>query len=105
MGSLRRFEGRILIDHSQSPGVDAHPDPRMRLDSPIVAAGSVYESATITCCHCATIVVLNPQRTRARGYCAKCDHYVCDQPGCNAECSPFQKTLDHALTSAALLID
>jgi hypothetical protein len=67
---------------------------RLGLDCPSVPGGIKMESPTITCAHCNTIVVLNPLRTRARGYCAKCDAYVCDNPACNAECKPFSMKLD-----------
>ena len=75
-------EGELVIDHRDSPGTVA------------VTAGELYESATIVCAHCGVTVVLNPQRTRARGYCAKCDHYVCDSPVCNRDCTPQVKAFD-----------
>ena len=40
--------------------------------------GGLAENATYTCSHCQRIVVINPLRTRERGYCRTCDHYVCD---------------------------
>jgi uncharacterized paraquat-inducible protein A len=43
------------------------------------AGDGMVESATVTCSHCHRVVVLNPQRTRERGYCPKCDSYICDQ--------------------------
>lgn len=58
------------------------------------SGGGLFESATITCSHCQTVVVLNPLRTRARGFCRKCDHYICDNPGCNYECVPIEKVFD-----------
>ena len=77
MSSLRRLEGYLLIDHSASPGTRGVPE------------GKCFESPTVTCSHCQTIVVLNALRTRSRGYCSKCDAYICD--GCTAlgECRPF----------------
>lgn len=68
--SKRSLEGYLLIDHRAGDGM------------PGLRAGSVFESATITCSHCQTQVVLNPDRSRARAYCPKCDHYICD--GCEA---------------------
>lgn len=75
MSSKRSKEGYLLIDNRANHG-------------------GVVESATVTCSHCQQVVVLNPLRTRERGYCAKCDHYVCDNPACNAECIPFRKVID-----------
>ena len=71
-----------------------------RREAPVVGADTVWESATVTCCHCGAVVILNPNRKRPRGYCAKCDAYHCDNPGCGSECRPFDKFLD--LTQAKL---
>lgn len=78
MSSLARHEGYLLIDNR--------------------GAGEGFtESATITCCHCQRTFVKNPQRVRPRGYCAKCNAYVCDL--CDGrECNPFWKMLDEELT-------
>jgi hypothetical protein len=86
--SSKRREGYLLIDNRNSPGVAG-------TDSvPSVGAGHVYESATKTCKHCHVVVILNPLRTRARGYCRKCDDYVCDNPACNIECVPMNQVFD-----------
>jgi hypothetical protein len=59
--------------------------------------GQRMEVHTMTCCHCDRVVILNPERTRERGYCQKCDAYVCDSGGCRAECNPFQESIELAL--------
>lgn len=79
MDTLQKTEGYLLIDNRAS-------------------GESMVEAATITCCHCQRTFIKNTQRTRPRGYCAKCNQYVCDNPGCNTECRPFWKTLDEELT-------
>ena len=56
--------------------------------------GGALEAATITCSHCQVTFIRNPQRTRARSWCAKCDHYICDSPACNRECIPMKQVLD-----------
>ncbi len=94
MPSTLRREGYLLIDHRNSPGVDYELIRSVGKDTPNVGAGQLYESPTVTCCHCGVGVILNPNRSRPRGYCRKCDNYVCDNPTCNAECKPFLKTLD-----------
>lgn len=74
--SLRSLEGYLLVDNRLS-------------------GGSVFESPTITCKHCQRIVVLNPNRTRSRGYCPSCNGYVCDT--CEAirvqtgDCKSFER--------------
>lgn len=56
--------------------------------------GTQLEADTSTCSHCQRVVVLNSDRSRPRGYCRKCDHYVCDQ--CDGgECSPFARILEN----------
>lgn len=78
MKSKRSHEGVILIDHRNSPGVTEEMSRFTNL--PVGAGQGVFESPTFTCSHCQRVVVMNPARTRSRGYCKKCDHYVCD--GC-----------------------
>ncbi len=85
--SKRSQEGYLLIDHTMSPGLPGLP--------------AKFETATITCCHCNRIYVLNPERTRARGHCRKCDAYVCDAPACHLDCTPLKKTLDRLQEAAA----
>ena len=94
MRSQRSKEGYLLIDNRNSPGVSAEFIRKSGIDAPIVGGGVTFESATSTCAHCGTIVVLNPDRTRPRGYCRSCDHYVCDSPLCNQDCRPFRALLD-----------
>lgn len=105
MPTKSRREGYLLIDHRNSPGVTSEMVLASGRPAPIVGEGQIYESPTITCCHCGVGVILNPNRTRPRGYCRNCDHYVCDSPVCNAECKPFIKTLDdmqeHAFRDSA----
>jgi hypothetical protein len=92
MKSLRSHEGYLLIDHSQSPGTAEVP------------GGTIYESATYTCGHCQAIVVIEPKRTRARGFCLKCNHRVCD--ACEflrvktGFCLTFNRVVYEALNSA-----
>lgn len=83
MPGQRAREGRILIDHSASPG------------TPQVPEGTVGEFPVRMCCHCGGFTLLNPDRKRPRGHCQKCDGYVCDNPGCHAtEHVPFKKIID-----------
>lgn len=98
--SKQHHEGYLLIDQREAPPVPINPLLVGKPEALPVASGSMYESATITCCHCQVVVVLNPLRTRERGYCSKCDHYVCDHPTCNSQCVPFKKIVDDALEAA-----
>ena len=94
--SKRSLEGYLMIDHRNSPGLTA--EDLAGFQSPVVPGGELYESATNTCGHCMAEVVLNPERTRARGYCPKCDQYLCD--ACEYvrvrtfECQDYDRKLD-----------
>lgn len=94
MPSLRRFEGELLIDNRFGPGVTVDFIRQSGKDAPVVGEGALYESPTVTCAHCGTVVILNPARTRPREYCRKCDRYVCDNPLCRTDCRPFDKLID-----------
>ena len=94
MSSLKRQEGYLLIDNRFGPGVSEEFIRASGKHAPVVKEGQLYESATVTCSHCNAIVILNPDRTRERGYCRKCDSYICDNPGCSMECRNFDKLLD-----------
>jgi len=63
-----------------------------------LSGGGMLECATTTCSHCQRIVVLNPDRTRERGYCRKCDHYICDEcvgiMHLSLTCVPIAKVFD-----------
>lgn len=103
MPSLRRIESYVQIDHRESPGFDAATSHRLGLGRHCV--GSVnYESAVVHCCGCSRGVLLNPDRSRERAYCKKCDSYLCDacalaiQNG--APHVPMAKFLDDAQEAA-----
>jgi hypothetical protein len=93
MKTKRRQEGHLLIDHRGSPGVSEALTHAAGL--PGSAGKGVFESATVRCSHCHATVILNPDRSRPRGWCASCDGYVCDNPACNTgTCLPQNKVLD-----------
>ena len=59
------------------------------------AAGlSLKEYPALTCSHCNTVVILNKDRKRDRGYCAKCNAYICDNPICHKFCTPVDKMIE-----------
>lgn len=80
--SKKSLEGYLIIDDRMS-------------------GGRMIEEGTLTCAHCHAIVRINPLRTRPRNYCAKCDHYVCDNAACLLDCNgSFNKVLDEAQSAA-----
>ena len=100
MSSLKRHEGYLMIDNRFNAAIPKHPDPRFDA----IGANQTYECATITCAHCNTIVILRPDRSRSRGYCRKCDAYVCDNPACSVDCFNYNKLLDTLQERDFLLI-
>ncbi len=77
MFSKRSLEGYILIDHRESPGIT--PEDVAHVPGAIaVGKGQLFESAFVSCSHCSSLIVLNPDRSRERGHCRKCDEYICD---------------------------
>ena len=77
MKSLRHLEGELLIDHRDSPGISEEAEVAMGL-SPGSTAGVRFECATATCRHCQRVIMLRPDRSRERGFCRGCNHYICD---------------------------
>jgi hypothetical protein len=62
-------EGYALFDHRASPGLSVG----------LRREGSVVERKTLTCCHCRTAMLMNPERERARHYCHSCHgRFLCD---------------------------
>jgi hypothetical protein len=93
--SKRSREGEILIDHRASPGLTPEMIGRFGI---AVAGGEIFESAIYTCSHCQCGVVLNPDRSRERHWCAKCDRYICDECAYRMartlECRNVQRRMD-----------
>lgn len=67
-GAIRGGRGYLMIDNR-------------------AAGGELIEMPTLTCCHCFTIVALNLERTRERGWCPKQNAYRCDDNMCATNCA------------------
>lgn len=100
--SLSRYEGYLLVDNRESPGVSK--EFASTTGALAVGRSTLYESATYTCSHCQRLVIMNPTRGRERGFCRHCSHVICD--GCATHlaktlvCVPFKKILDDAHEAA-----
>jgi hypothetical protein len=79
MKTKRSQEGYLLVDHRNSPGLADDRFRAMDPDAPVGAGRKTWEAPTLLCSHCQAAAILNPLRQRERGYCSKCDHYICDQ--------------------------
>jgi hypothetical protein len=87
--SKRSHEGWIVFDHRAGEGIGDGP----------LRGGSCFEAPTLTCGHCQRVMVVNPLRNRERGYCRKCDHYVCDEcevarVASGYECRSFERLIE-----------
>ena len=94
----RSREGELIIDHRASPGLT--PEQVGAFNAPAVGKGDIYESAIAVCGHCQFAVILEPNRSRDRGWCSKCDTYLCDE--CTEllaktlECRSMKRRVDEA---------
>lgn len=102
MKSLKRQEGWLYIDNRNSQGV---PDSTMMsLGLPLQSGHGLFETATYTCGHCHATVIIEPKRTRERGYCAPCDRRICDP--CNLiraqtmACASMERTIEQVQEAA-----
>lgn len=64
MHTRRSREGYLLIDNRVAPPAPGIP--------------KFMEGATMTCPHCSTQMIRNPERVRERAYCRACDRDICD---------------------------
>ncbi len=100
-------EGYLMIDHRGSPGLPEDLARGSGLDPAFCQEGKLFETASLTCSHCKTVVVKNPLRTRERHYCPKCDHYICDICAFKASQPdyshfPFEKFADLTIAGKSL---
>ena len=102
--SKRSMESYLEIDHRESPGITPEQAARAGLGTMSVGAGQVMKSAVTHCSNCETMVVLNPNRTRERHWCSKCDAYHCDTCALRTKitgvCRPFKQLLDFWVNQA-----
>ena len=103
MNVKRYREGLLTVDHRAGPGLSIETTQAMGL--PPLPGGQLMESATKKCAHCPKVVVLNPDRSRPRHYCPKCDNYICDE--CEAvrvaagfACNDYERMVDETLNEA-----
>jgi hypothetical protein len=98
VSSKRRYEGYAEIDHRESPGITPEFMRKNHLEMPAVPGGQILKTAFVVCHCCLRDIILNPDRSRERGYCSKHDAYLCDDCGAaqkaGAVCIPFKQRFD-----------
>jgi len=101
----RSGDNYLMIDHRESPGITEEQAAHAGHGTLPVGRGMVFEAATKRCGHCPAQIIMNPLRIRERGYCPKCDHYLCD--ACESVrvatgvCRPWQKVIDDFIDAGA----
>ena len=103
--SKRELEGYLEIDHRNSPGISIEEARLAGAGTIPVGAGQRFQSPTIKCSHCPRQIVLRPDRSRARNYCQRCDHYICDDCALlrkvsGVTCRPWKQHIDQLLEKA-----
>ena len=112
--SLRSLEGYMEVDHRESPGftADQAVATGWRRIASQVGKGQRAQVPTAICGHtragflCEAMVILNPMRTRDRGFCPKCQSYLCDQCELErrlsgGECKAKARLIDEHMDKAA----
>lgn len=95
-------ENYLMVDHRASPGVPTGAFRAVGFNMPEVPEGQMLEAAVLVCHHCQTHVIQNFDRTRERGYCPKCDGYICDICTLNSKAAdyvhrPFKQIVDEVM--------
>ncbi len=99
MKTKRRYEGYLMIDHRDSPGIS--PEFAAQNNLPVgVRGGQLFESAIAVCNHCGSDVLLHPDRSRPREWCSRCDSYICDNCGAAAKVGAPHVTYMQSLEDA-----
>ncbi len=100
--SLKDGGGFLEIDHRESPGLT--PADVAHVPGAIaVGQGEHFETDVYQCSHCQRTVVLRAAAGKMgeRGYCQKCDRYICNscertRVASGGLCVPFKAVLDQA---------
>lgn len=102
------------VDHRESPGFTLEQAfaTGWRRIADQVGAGQRAQVPTAICGHtrsgflCERMVILNPLRTRDRGFCPKCQRYLCDECELErvlsgGECRTKDRLIDEHMNQAA----
>jgi hypothetical protein len=83
--AIKLHEGYLSLDHRSSPGLTEEQARKMGYSPSTVGEGKFFETSTMHCAHCGTVVITNPGRTRERASCFSCNAYICDNCGIAAK--------------------
>lgn len=94
-------ESYLVMDHRACPGLGPIDDGTHAT----LGYSTFVEVKTYTCSHCQRGIIVNPRRQRARPYCPKCDHYVCDRcevirVASGGVCRTFEQVIEEIIAKA-----
>ena len=98
---MKQREGWLLVDNRHA-AVPMEVIAASGQRNVVGGSARLLEVATLTCSHCQTQLIRNPERMRDRAWCSRCDKYVCD--GCKyivdktGVCVPMAKFIEDEAT-------
>jgi len=102
VSSERRYEGYLMLDHHESPGVSDETIKQINGNTnaklPTGAGHGLFELATFSCSHCPNVVYIHPLRNRPRGHCFTCHKRLCDscdeKKALGLKCKTYKQQMD-----------
>jgi len=80
-------EGKIILAPGETLAYDRNADGYILIDG-------VESACTRQCGHCSKHVITVTGSGILRGYCTKCNKWLCGAPACISQCYPFEKKME-----------
>jgi len=80
-------EGKLILEPGESATTSRKPSGYILADGEEIAQ-------TLQCGHCHKHCISVKGSGVLRGYCTKCDSWLCGAPACIAKCYPFEKRME-----------
>lgn len=80
-------EGKIILEPGEDFKAAKNPSGHILIDGKVTCD-------TIQCKHCGHHYISVKGSGKLRGYCTKCNGWLCGAPACLLECSHFEKKLE-----------
>jgi len=80
-------EGKLILEPGEAVTTTRNP-------SGFILADDIEIAQTRQCGHCNTHHVCVKGSGKLRGFCMKCNSWLCGAPACIAECRPFEQKME-----------
>lgn len=80
-------EGKLILEPGESPTTSRKPSGYILADGEEIAQ-------TRQCGHCNRHIISVKGSGITRGWCMKCDNWLCGAPACVDKCYPFEKKME-----------